>query len=134
MAKFTVRIEGGPALARALGALEKSLRDERLKEATLAGAEVIAEAWRTRVPTLDRHYQNSIKAKSRAGKNGATGLVSVDTVPGLPRNQQPRFYAAKLEYGGRGAGARPSARPAFDNSRGPAQAALEAKLRSLVGS
>lgn len=130
--RFKAYLEGGPELARALQNMEKGLRDELLKEATLAGGEVIAETWRARAPFLDGNYRASIKAKSRAGKKGATGLVTIDPVPGLPLNQQPRFYAPALEFGSRGRAARPSARPAFDSSQGRALAVAEAKLRELV--
>jgi HK97 gp10 family phage protein len=142
--RFSAHLEGGPELAKALANLEKGLRDELLKEVTLAGAEVIAEAWRNRVPIHDGNYRQAIEAKSRAGKNGATGIVGVGAVPGVAKSQQPRWYAAVLEYGtsgsararsGRGMGrraAQPSARPAFDTSKDRAVAAAEAKLRELI--
>lgn len=132
---FTARVEGGPELARALQSLVKGLRDDLLKEATLAGAEVIADEWRARVPVDEGDYRNSIAASSRAGKNGATAIVAVSKkYEGGPGDafEDINARAVLLEYGSRSRGARPSARPAFDNGQQRAVSAVEAKLRELI--
>lgn len=140
-------LEGGPELAKALQTLEKGLRDDLLKEATLAGGEVIAEEWAARVPVDEGDYRNAIKAKSRAGKKGATAIVGVDkSYDGGAGDsfEDINARAVVLEFGssGRkrattGSGshprtAHPSARPAFDAARGRAVEAVEGKLRELI--
>lgn len=140
-------LEGGPELDKALQTLERGLRDDLLKEATLAGGEVFAEEWAARVPVDEGDYQRSIKAKSRAGKKGATALVAVDkSYQGGPGDTfgDINARATVLEYGtsgrgkartGRGLGyraARPSARPAFDAAKERAVQAVEDRLRELV--
>lgn len=140
-------LEGGPELAHALAELEKSLRDELLKDATLAGAEVIAEEWRARVPVDEGDYRASITAKSRAGKKGATAIVAVNRgYSGGPGDAFPDIVgrAKVLEFGvsgrkrmrsGRGLkprSSKPSAIPAFEASKERAVAAVEDKVRDLL--
>ena len=141
-------IRGGPELMRKLAQLEAGMRDEKLVQATAAGAEVIADAWRERVPVLDADYRSSIAVVASPGRKGATALVFTDTVPGLETSQQPRNYAPRLEFGssraskrqfkrgilseGRVRGAQPSLRPAYDASEGKAVDAMADELRSLI--
>lgn len=140
-------LEGGPQLDAALQKLTRGLRDDLLKDATLAGGQVIAEEWKSRVPVDEGDYRNSITAKSRAGKKGATAIVAIDK--GYDGGAGDSFKdisgrAVVLEWGtsgrgkatsGRGMGyraAKPSARPAFDAARDRAIDAVEARLRELV--
>ncbi len=135
--RVNATLVGGPLLMAALARLEIGLRGELLKEAVRDGGEVIVDAWKAKVPVLDRNYQDGIGVQARATKGGATGIVGVGPIRGLPRNEQPRWYAARLEYGDkrgpRPRGAQPSARPAFDTSKQRAGDAIEAKLRDLIG-
>jgi HK97 gp10 family phage protein len=125
-------LQGGPQLAAALNRVAKAVSDDACAQAVLAGGEVLAEEWKRTVPVKDGHYRNSITAVSSPGNKGATGLVYPADVPGLPDNEQPRRYAARLEFGSmaqtlkmlkRGQAAQPSRarkmqpslRPAFDN-------------------
>lgn len=127
-------IRGGPDMMRALDRLEDGLKDELLVQATQAAGDVLAEEWRSRVPVEDGNYREAIEAKARPGRRGATGLVKVGNAPGVPRKEQPRRYASRLEFGSaratkatlsagqsnfstRGRSAQPSLRPAFDNVR-----------------
>jgi HK97 gp10 family phage protein len=136
---FKGYITGGPEMARKLAQLEKGMRDELLKEATLAGANVIAEEWRSRARSTigygpgTAHYVEAIAAMSRAGRRGATAYVGLATVAAEPGEAQPRDYAAVLEFGTRNKPARPTLRPAFDSARPRALDALAAKLRELMG-
>ena len=131
--RVNATLVGGPLLMAALARLEIGLRGELLKDAVRDGGEVIVDAWKAKVPVLDAHYQDSIRVQARATQGGATGIVGVGPIRGLPQNEQPRWYAAGLEYGGRGRGAQPSARPAFDTSKQRASDAIEDKLRELIG-
>jgi hypothetical protein len=131
--RMKVYLEGGPAMAAALAKLEKGTRDELLKEATKDGAEVIAVEWRTQAQARigygpgTAHFVEAIEARSRAGKNGATGLVSLKKVSTSPGEAQPIAYAKQLEFGGK-----PTLRPAFDASRDRAVKVMEAKLKALI--
>jgi HK97 gp10 family phage protein len=143
-------LEGGPELKAALAKLERGLADELLATATLEGAEIIAAEWKARAPVgsppekVPGAYRDSINAKSKPGKKGATAIIAVGRYPGLPAGQQPRRYAPKLEFGssgrtrmrtGSGASAQPaqpSARPAFDAAQGRAIDAVERRLKELV--
>lgn len=135
---FKGYIEGGPELTKKLQALEKGLRDDLLKEATLAGAEVIAEEWRTRIRGTiglgpgTAHYAESIEARSRAGRNGATATVGIGTASTSPGEAQPREYAPRLEFGSSTTPAKPTLRPAFDNSMQRALDAMGDKCWELI--
>jgi HK97 gp10 family phage protein len=135
---FKGYIEGGPEMARKLAQIEKGMRDELLKDATLAGAEVIAEEWRQRIrssvglgPGI-AHYAESIDAESRAGKNGATARVHIDKMATTEGEDEPRMYARRLEFGARGQQAHPMARPAFESSKARALDALAKRLGELL--
>jgi hypothetical protein len=78
----------------------------------------LADEWQGRVPVLDANYQHSLEGAERAAKtkSGASGSVAPRRVSGLPDDEQPFAYAARLEFGDTDRAAEPSARPAFDAS------------------
>ena len=117
--RFQATLEGGPALAAALARLDDAVRVKAAKDALQAAGGVIATEWRSRVPVLDANYQASLEKAPRAGKTkvGASGSVAPRKVPGLPDDEQPTRYAARLEFGDADRAAEPSARPAFDVAR-----------------
>lgn len=153
-------ISGGPEMLAALNRLEAGLKDQLLAQATQAGADVLAEAWRDRVPVKDGNYKRGIYASAKPGKRGATGLVRVQGVPGLKRIDQPYRYASRLEFGSsaftktdapnvsynldpskikvsahkgwRGRAAQPSLRPAFDAVKGQMLDAMSDEIRRLI--
>lgn len=142
-------IRGGPEMLAALSRLEQGVKDELLAQATQAGADVLADEWKARVPVLDRNYQQGITASAKPGKIGATGLVRVKAVPGLKTIDQPYRYAARLEFGSaratkatltagrtdyasRGRAAQPSLRPAFDAVQGRMLDAMADEIRRLI--
>lgn len=140
-------IRGGPKLLAALQRLEKSVKDEYLAKATQAGADVLKEAWKSRVPVLDANYRDAIEAKAKPGKVGATGLVQVGKA-GVPDDEQPGLYAARLEFGsynttmsmassgirgsGRGRVAQPSLRPAFDSCKSEMLDTMSDEVKRLI--
>jgi hypothetical protein len=148
-------IRGGPELARALANIEKATRDDMLQRATLAGGEVLAEAWRGNVRSLigtgpgTAHYAEAIEATARPGKRGATGLVSLAKDVALSAGEShPREYAPRYEFGsttrslaqfkagvtiaGRSRAAVPTLRPAFDSVKGDMLDAMSDELRRLI--
>lgn len=142
------RLRGADDLLKALGRLEKGMRDEMLKDATQAGADVLADAWRARVPVDDGDYRNSIRARARAGKKGATGVVDIRPGRASDGGDGPRAYASRLEFGtayaskaafksgtagaGRVRHAQPSLRPAYDAVEGQMLDAMSDKIRDLI--
>jgi HK97 gp10 family phage protein len=147
----TVRgyIRGGPELMRALARLEQGVKDALLQKATLAGGKVLEEAWKERVPIKDGNYRAAITAQAKPGKRGATGLVSVKDVPGVDKEDQPKLYASRLEFGSarathatltsgrtdfasRGRVAQPSLRPAFDSVQGEMLDAMADEVKRLI--
>lgn len=141
-------IRGGPELLRKLQQLEKGVRDELLQRATQAGGDVLAEAWRARVPVLDGNYRDAIEAKAKPGKRGATGVVQLRKLGGVPSDEQPRLYAPRLEFGSaygskraftsgtagkaRIRQAQPSLRPAFDAVKGEMLDAMGDEVKRLI--
>lgn len=142
-------LRGGPELARALDRLGRGLADELLVKATQAGGDVLKDTWRARVPVKDGNYRAAIEAKAKPGKRGATGVVQVGTAPGVDDKDQPRRYAARLEFGSaratkaslssgrtdfarRGRSAQPSLRPAFDSAKSDMLDAMGDVLRRLI--
>jgi HK97 gp10 family phage protein len=134
--RFAASIEGGPELAAALARLDDAVRVRAAKDAVLAAGGVLAHEWRSRVPILDANYQHSLDAATRAGKTkvGASGSVAPRKVAGVPDDEQPTRYAARLEFGDADRPAEPSARPAFDATREQAvQAAGDVLAKAAEG-
>jgi hypothetical protein len=132
-------ILGGPELAAKLAALDKRIRNDYAKAALMEGGKVIAQEWSRRAPVgqspEDEHpgaYRDSLlqedAVKVRASANGATGSVSPGTVSGIPLDDQPRVYAAKLEF----VDAEPAARPAFEAAKGQAAEVIGASLKKAI--
>jgi len=111
---YIASVTGGPELARKLLELERAV----FIEATTAGLDkmgaVLGQEWSERVPILDENYRRSIGVKSRATKFGRSGFVGPQNTKGLAERDQPMQYSARLEFGGAGIPAQPSARPAYD--------------------
>jgi len=129
--KFSAIIEGGPELAAKLAAMDKKLRNVVAKDAVSAMGRVIADQWANAVPIGkppdDPHpgaYQRAMREPTavtvRASTNGANGTVRPATLADLADDQQPRLYAARLEFGDADREAEPSARPAFEAAQQPA--------------
>lgn len=133
--KFRAYIEGGPALMAKLNALDLKIKKQVAGDALRAGGEVIRDAWAAAAPVgeapADPHpgaYRRSLEQPDavfvKPNKNGASGNVRPGYVAGIAEDDQPRVYAAKLEF----RDGEPSARPAFDSSRAAALVALQRAL------
>lgn len=136
---FKGYIDGGPQMAAKLAQIEKGLRDELLVQVTLAGAEVIAEEWRTQVSSRiglgpgTAHYRDAIGTRARPGKNGATAWVGLpNELPLSEGEAHPREYAPSLEFGFSKRPAQPTLRPAFESKKGAALDAMGKKLAELL--
>jgi hypothetical protein len=134
--RFQATLEGGPELGAALARLDDAVRVKESKDALLAAVGVLADEWQGRVPVLDANYRSSLEGAARAAKTkaGASGSVALRKVPGLPDEDQPFAYAARLEFGDADRPAEPSARPAFDIARERAvQAAGDVLAKAAEG-
>lgn len=145
-ARFSIR--GIPEMQRRLARLNADLSGHAAAAALLAGGEVLRQRWSATVPVKDGHYRDSITAVASPGNRGATGLVYPADIPGLPDSQQPRRYAARLEFGsarqskkqakrgvftpGRARAMQPSLRPAYDTSKAQMQKAIEHELAYIL--
>jgi hypothetical protein len=139
--RFNAAVEGGPELAKALEALDAKIKRDYAKDALKAGGMVIRDEWAARVPVgvapADPHpgaYRQAMEqddaVKVGGTKAGASGTVRPGLVSGLADNEQPRVYAAVLEF----KEGEPSARPAFDASRDAAADAVGESLSRSIGS
>ncbi len=137
--RFNATLEGGPELAAKLNAMDIKIRKTVAAQALLAAGHVIAAEWASRAPVgtepHDPHpgaYRQSLEqedtVRAKGSKWGALGSVSPGLVSGIDEGDQPRVYAAKLEF----ADGEPSARPAFDASRQAATEALQAELVKVL--
>ena len=111
-------------LVKQLGRLSEALRKEVLKEAMKAGAEVIADGARARVPTDTGELRRSIRTTSRASKRTAAASVVV----GRKRTD----YALATEYGTQTRSPRPFLRPAFDARKAMAVEEIRRKLKAAI--
>lgn len=134
--RFNTVLLGGPELNAKLLALDAKIKKTVAAEALKAGGRVIADEWSARVPigkAPDDPHPGAYRAaleqedavRAKGTKMGALGSVSPGVVAGIDEGDQPRVYAAKLEF----ADGEPSARPAFDASRDRAGQAIEDTLR-----
>jgi HK97 gp10 family phage protein len=139
----TVVLTGMDELKAKLTIIQDKLPNETAQEATLAAAELIAEAWRARIraaPWKDSegNFARSIEARKTVArrKNAAQATVARRWLSGVPRDEQPLWYGHRLEFGDSEIPARPTGRPAFDASHKQAQTKAQeiivAELRKLV--
>lgn len=140
---FRAAVVGGPQLAARLRELEDAVRVKAAKEAMGVGGRVIADEWGSRVPVgeapEDPHpgaYQRAMEdvkaVKTSKTKRGASARVGPALLAELPDDEQPRVYAARLEWGDDDRVPQPSARAAFDAVSGEATDAIAEVLRKAI--
>lgn len=141
--KFSAYLEGGPELARRLDAMDADIAERAVVDALRAGGRIIADTWSAMAPVgtppEDEHpgaYQRALAAPEAVNVapivGGASGAVSPAWLGELADDQQPRVYAAVLEFGDETREPEPSARPAFDAALDPALAAITRTLAGAV--
>lgn len=91
--------------------------------ASRAGAEVLQEEWKERVPVLEGHYRDSITVVEQ----GPDAAVTVGPVAGVPPDEQPVLYAPKLEFT-----SHPALRPAIDAAGGRMGYAMESEVAEMI--
>lgn len=118
---FSIKVEGLADLQRKLAKVQGGVRGRIIPTALKAGALPIQNAWKRRVPVKTGNYMRSIAI---AGVN--QHAVQVGTSLSAPP------YPVFLEYGTRNMAARPSARPAFDETKQEAVNEVGSALRELI--
>lgn len=140
---FRATVEGGPQLAAALRELEDKVRAKASKEALAAGGRVYADEWADRVPVGEppddphpgayrRAMEDPKAVKTSKTKRGASASVAPALLGELPDDDQPRVYAARLEWGDADRVPQPSARAAFDAVSAQAVDAIADELRKAI--
>lgn len=124
--KPTMTIRGTDQLVRKLEHIRREVRGAT--SIPEAGAEVLAEAWRDRVPVDEGHYRDSIEVVM----DGPTAIVRVGRVQGVPDDEQPQLYAVRLEYGDEERAPQPSLRRAIFESRRQIADAMADETRDVI--
>jgi len=125
---MTTTILGLKQLRRNIDQTSRDLMEAE-DPAQMAAGEVIRDKWRALVPVLEGNYRDSL-AVQWLGKKGAA--VGTSWLGSVERNEQPVLYASRLEFGDSEMPAQPSARPALEQSRGPATDAAADEFRSVI--
>ena len=120
----TTRIEGAAELDKVLKALPKRMGERALVAAVRAGANIIRDEARARVPVGTGRLRDEIVVKRIR-----TGQASLTMRLGPLRSS---FYGMFFEFGTSIQAARPFLRPAFDAKVGEALGALGTRLGKRV--
>lgn len=120
---MSVTIKGGDVLARRLRALDAKVARAALQGALEAGAVIVRDDARRRVPRRTGTLADNIDTETTA--KGTKGVAKIGYAP-------VAFYGKFLELGTRYMGARPHLRPALDANQGRAVAAVADHLRRAV--
>ncbi|MBE3590006.1 MAG: HK97 gp10 family phage protein [Firmicutes bacterium] len=123
--RFRVKVEGGDLIARRLAVLGEKAAAV-VDEAAMAGAEVIREGASRRAPVRTGALQEHII--TQPGEEQSPGRAEVLIGP-----DKERFYGLFVELGTSKMAARPFLRPALDEDRHLAEAAVAAALKEVLG-
>lgn len=143
MIDFTLDMSGLNELARELETLSRSQNNKALRDATRAGAEVIADEVRARAPVdkgrLKRNVVVATKKGRRQGEitsgvhirgtNPETGVSDSKMKANSPNNA---FYWKFVELGTSTSAPAPFLRPAFDSREGEAANAVIRRLNQAI--
>jgi hypothetical protein len=139
-------------IAASLTGMQLKLARVTARVAIKAGGDVLAEAWRERVPVKDGYYRDAITVKTSTQSlgdvddpmirrlSGAMANIYPGVTPGPPDDEQPWRYASVLEFGGHLGPrqnnsyipAQPSLRPAFDAAVDDCVDAVERVLHTAL--
>lgn len=137
---FDMKLEGAAELDRKLRELEPKIAKNHLSKSLRAGAKLVLQATKARVPVLTGALKRSLAVragKRKRGRHEKSVHVITDTkkVPELVKigkDGKRYFYPAAIEYGERHKGARPFMRPAFESSKMSTLNAIMTTLRNAV--
>lgn len=137
---FDMTIKGADELDRKLSQMEPKIAKKHMAKALRAGAKLVLQATRARVPVLTGALKQSLAVrvgKRKRGRKEQSIQVLIDTkkVPELVtigKDGKRYFYPAAIEYGTRRMAAKPFMRPAFDASKMEALNATMIALRNAI--
>lgn len=110
-----------------LKAMDDAMSEQAMVNALKLGAGVFQRTWKRKVPYRSGTYRRSIKFKVLE-RSSQRVIVAVGT------NIVDPPYPVFLEYGTRKMKARPSARPAWDESKEGMQREVRASLKLMIES
>lgn len=119
------KVVGVEEAAGALNELGEELGGQRLVDATLAGAQILQNAWKVMAPWKTGQYRRSIHREVR---HQSPGRVQVTVGTDIVDPPYPYF----LEFGTSKMPPHPSARPAFDETKDEVAREIEGALSDLV--
>lgn len=121
---------------RALEDLPKRVTNNVVRRAIYAGAVLVRDDARRRVPVDTGALRNAIVAQANAKKPGevtaSIGVARKQFTRGKRAGKQPRRYAHLVEFGTPKKGARPFLRPAVDTNVDAILDAVAEKMRQGV--
>ena len=126
--KQSVEVRGLDSLKRKLEGMAKDVRENAVKDALMAGALEVNNAWKNRIdPKFGNFktstYQRSVHTEFDAGRKAALIGTDITSPP----------YPLFLETGTRKMRARPAMKPAFDESVERAMKVIGDALRTILG-
>ena len=142
-----VEVKGLNKLLKKLRELEPKVARKAMKEGVQAGGKVFLDGMKQRVAVETKTLLKSLGKRQKSYKRGKvfTYFVGVRTkmgrsvtVPGKskPQFRSPTKYAHLVEFGAPEANVRaqPFIRPAFDEGKAAAIAAVESRLKAAIAS
>lgn len=119
-----------------LAGLPKRLKNSAIRKGVYAGAKVIRDEARARVPVDTGALRSTIVAQTNKTKGGeisaSVGIRRKKFSRGARAGRSPRRYAHLVEFGTVRAGAQPFMRPAMDTSMGRVVEVIAATIRAQL--
>lgn len=138
--RATAKIVGSAHVARTFAQMEKSARGEVLETALTAGALLVANRWKENAPYKTGQYRRSIHVGGHTDQTpdfegddlggNVHSATRAEVVIGTAITDPP--YPRWLEDGTSRMSARPSAQPAFDETKAAALKEVHRALKILV--
>lgn len=131
MAKETVRIEGLRELGNALKEVDSRVQKRIARSATAAGARVIANEAKRRVPVDTGRVKKNIRtANLKPNQPGLQEAAVGVRVKG--KTKDSAFYWTQLEFGNVKMAPRPFIRPAFESKKQEAAERIKDQLKKRL--
>jgi len=131
---FDMKLEGFEDVLKTLDTLTDKMQKKAMRPALRAGSKIIQKAAKAKSPTLSGKNKRFIKVKSLRRSRNIVG-VAIQTGTreqlGIPRDKFG-YYPMILEYGSKDQKKQPFMKPALEENRVKATAAIGKKLKSEI--
>lgn len=125
-----LKVLGVRRIDKALADLEPKIQKKILRDGLKAGAKIVADEAKLKVPVDSGDLKKSIKV--RAGKRAGRGKIRRTVVTGKGFFKGQEFYGGFVEFGTRKMRARPFMRPAYEAKKKQAKNASIDEINRLV--